>query len=542
MDFDSPDVMKDFPGLYASELNKQCNNDSDYSDENDKVMKKDILIGKRKEKKDKDKGYAALEGESSADENFKSSPSKTKKAKPFKFSTKAKEKRDKSREKEKDLDKKKDRDKKNDKKLDKEKVKSEKTKKLKQSIDETADIGDILPIFGASLDVAVERSRCHDGVDIPLPIRECIDYVETVGISFEGIYKISGTKSKVLQIRKMYNQRGNINLNDYDPPTVTSLVKTYLRDLPEPLFTNDLLIRFEEAGAILNLNTREKHLKILVELLPPPNKMLLGWLITHLHNISLNEKCNKMNKQSISTALNHTFHCSSRLLHALLHHCLALFPTIKVERYIPPLESGAKLPDDPQEIETELKKQESLLTQIHKEMNVCCISKQREELLWEVQRIITQLKRKLKTANRDKEAVEKIETHVEEPEPEPETSEKPETQAEEVAESEEPVTEESELDNNVALLKFKNEGLLLLRDSLLKDIQAERNQIAVLRSQITGEVPPVAMVPNEDLDEVMDLFLKENQILQIKKINLVRQIIEEQEMCIELRAQILAKS
>lgn len=29
MDFDSPDVMKDFPGLYASELNKKCNNDSD---------------------------------------------------------------------------------------------------------------------------------------------------------------------------------------------------------------------------------------------------------------------------------------------------------------------------------------------------------------------------------------------------------------------------------------------------------------------------------------------------------------------------------
>lgn len=77
--------------------------------------------------------------------------------------------------------------------------------------------------------MAVERSRCHDGVDIPLPIRECIDYVETVGISFEGIYKISGTKSKVLQIRKMYNQRGNINLNDYDLPTVTSLIKTYLR-------------------------------------------------------------------------------------------------------------------------------------------------------------------------------------------------------------------------------------------------------------------------------------------------------------------------
>lgn len=60
------------------------------------------------------------------------------------------------------------------------------------------------------------------------------------------------------------------------------------RDLPEPIFTNELLIRFEEAGAILNLNTREKHLKILVDNLPPLNKLLLSWLIMHLHSISLN--------------------------------------------------------------------------------------------------------------------------------------------------------------------------------------------------------------------------------------------------------------
>lgn len=89
MDFDSPDVMKDFPGLYASELNKKCSNDSDCklsneinilllllstfildSDDSDTRNKKDILIGKRKDKKDKkdkERGYAALEGESSDD-------------------------------------------------------------------------------------------------------------------------------------------------------------------------------------------------------------------------------------------------------------------------------------------------------------------------------------------------------------------------------------------------------------------------------------------------------------------------------------------
>jgi RalA-binding protein 1 len=43
----------------------------------------------------------------------------------------------------------------------------------------------------------------------------------------------------------------------------------------------------------------------------------------------------------------------------------------------------------------ELKKQESLLAQIHAEMNAGFVK--REEQLWEVQRIITQLKVRIKT-------------------------------------------------------------------------------------------------------------------------------------------------
>lgn len=99
-----------------------------------------------------------------------------------------------------------------------------------------------------------------------------------------------------------------------------------------------------------------------------------------------------MNKQSIAAALNHTFHISSRLLQALLHHSQALFPYVVIFKYIPPLGSGVQLPDKPNLMEIELKKQESLLAQIHQEMNYGCNSKEREELLWEVQRIITQLK------------------------------------------------------------------------------------------------------------------------------------------------------
>lgn len=66
-----------------------------------------------------------------------------------------------------------------------------------------------------------------------------------------------------------------------------------------------------------------------------------------------------------------------------------------VFRYKPPITSAStspNLPDTPDEITEELRKQESLLSQIHAEMNAGFVSKKREEQLWEVSRIITQLK------------------------------------------------------------------------------------------------------------------------------------------------------
>jgi len=49
----------------------------------------------------------------------------------------------------------------------------------------------------------------------------------------------------------------------------------------------------------------------------------------------------------------------------------------------------------------ELKKQESLLGYIHREMNAGFVCKTKEEELWDVQRIITQLKRKLKVLEKE---------------------------------------------------------------------------------------------------------------------------------------------
>ncbi|XP_014484927.1 PREDICTED: ralA-binding protein 1 isoform X2 [Dinoponera quadriceps] len=419
MDFESPDVEKEFPGLYASESAKKSN-ESDFSDEggHDKHSKKELLGGKRKDKKDrKDRGYATLEGESSPDEDQETkSPSKSKKTKAFKFPSK-KEKREKSREKEaKDKDTEKEKDKKkrdkDEKDMDKEKRKDKDKEKSKQKLKdrkkgkhaggEGLDIGEEQPVFGVSLHLAVERSCCHDGVELPLVVRDSIDYVEEHGMNVEGLYKVPGVKSKVQHLKKLYNHRETVNMSEFEPTVATSLLILFLRELPEPVLeSSETISRFEQAASTKDVAQREAQLAQLAQQLPECNRVLLAWVTLHLDHVTAREKTTKMNAQTISMTLSPVLQMSHRLLLAFLFHCKALFPNVQLTKYVPPLSSGStSLPDTVEGIAAELSKQESLLSQIHMQMNAGFVTKSREEQLWEVQRMITQLKRKYKTVQK----------------------------------------------------------------------------------------------------------------------------------------------
>lgn len=107
-------------------------------------------------------------------------------------------------------------------------------------------------------------------------MRECIDYIEehgnigfimkiflfknlfllinwlfsSLGLACESIYKISGLKSKVRHLKSQYNKREKIYLYEHEPHIVASLLKQFLRDLPEPILTTELSPKFEEAAGI----------------------------------------------------------------------------------------------------------------------------------------------------------------------------------------------------------------------------------------------------------------------------------------------------
>lgn len=99
-------------------------------------------------------------------------------------------------------------------------------------------------------------------------------------------------------------------------------------------------------------------------------------------------------------------------------------------------------------------------------------------------------------------------------------------------------------DAAISLVQYQNTALLELKDSLLSQIAAEKSEIVLLKYCIANNSQQQHVIPNtystniDKLDELMNLISKENKTLQIKKTDLVREIMEQREACIYLQSKL----
>ena len=80
------------------------------------------------------------------------------------------------------------------------------------------------------------------------PLQDCY-VVFMAGLTSEGIYRISGVKSKVQALKDAYNQHVPVYLPEYEPNIVASLLKQFLRELPEPVLSAVYTPKFEQASS-----------------------------------------------------------------------------------------------------------------------------------------------------------------------------------------------------------------------------------------------------------------------------------------------------
>ncbi|KAL9096205.1 MAG: hypothetical protein Q9165_001728 [Trypethelium subeluteriae] len=159
--------------------------------------------------------------------------------------------------------------------------------------------GPVRPVFGAPLAQAVYYCA-PDNFDVNLPavVYRCLEYLtERNAASEEGIFRLSGSNLVIKGLRERFNTEGDVRLLDgpyYDIHAVASLLKLYLRELPNSILTRELHLEFLKA---LDLDEKQKKVaacNVLVHRLPTANLELLKALSSYLLTITNNAEVNKM--------------------------------------------------------------------------------------------------------------------------------------------------------------------------------------------------------------------------------------------------------
>lgn len=156
------------------------------------------------------------------------------------------------------------------------------------------------PAFGYPLE---EHLRVT-GRKIALVIEKCACCLLTYGMDEEGLFRITGSASKIKKLKSAFNA-GIVDMTEYehDPHTVASTLKLYLRELPEPLMTFTLYEEWMRATSIADTNARLQALWQVVNSLPEPNRDNLRYVVKFLAKLATNSERNKMTSQNIAIVI-----------------------------------------------------------------------------------------------------------------------------------------------------------------------------------------------------------------------------------------------
>ena len=159
-------------------------------------------------------------------------------------------------------------------------------------------------VEGASIGVPLEDCPTDEFDKIPVLIKILVTIVEEKGLEIVGVYRVPGNSAAVANLTEQVN-RGIESINMDEPRwgdvnVVSSLLKSFFRKLPDPLFTGDLYPVFIEASKIEDPSSRLSTLKRLAHNLPEANFETLKYVCNHLCKVMQNSEVNKMEVRNLA--------------------------------------------------------------------------------------------------------------------------------------------------------------------------------------------------------------------------------------------------
>ncbi|XP_054592320.2 rho GTPase-activating protein 23 isoform X3 [Nothobranchius furzeri] len=152
----------------------------------------------------------------------------------------------------------------------------------------------------------VRLEDCQPAVNhkfVPLIVEMCCGVVEATGLEYTGIYRVPGNNALVSNLQEHLNKGLDLNTAEerwQDLNVISSLLKSFFRKLPEPLFTDDKYNDFIEANRVEDGEERLKTMKKLIHDLPNHYYHTLKFLVGHLKRVADHSEKNKMEPRNIA--------------------------------------------------------------------------------------------------------------------------------------------------------------------------------------------------------------------------------------------------
>ncbi|XP_067293099.1 unconventional myosin-IXAb isoform X2 [Pseudorasbora parva] len=154
----------------------------------------------------------------------------------------------------------------------------------------------------SSRQFGVELSRLtSDERAVPLVVEKLINYIEMHGLYTEGIYRKSGSTNKIKELKLGLDTDANsVNLDDYNIHVIASVLKQWLRDLPNPLMTFELYEEFLRAMGLQDKREVVQGVYSVIDQLSRTHLSTLERLVFHLVRISFQEETNRMSANALA--------------------------------------------------------------------------------------------------------------------------------------------------------------------------------------------------------------------------------------------------
>nr|XP_035928990.1 rho GTPase-activating protein 25 isoform X4 [Halichoerus grypus] len=161
-------------------------------------------------------------------------------------------------------------------------------------------------VFGQRLDETVAYEQKFGPHLVPILVEKCAEFILQHGLNEEGIFRLPGQDNLVKQLRDAFDAGERPSFDrETDVHTVASLLKLYLRDLPEPVVPWNQYEGFLLCGQLMNADEAKAQQELVKQLsiLPRDNYNLLSYICRFLHEIQLNCGVNKMSVDNLATVI-----------------------------------------------------------------------------------------------------------------------------------------------------------------------------------------------------------------------------------------------